>query len=235
MSLSNGSIISFHGYSAISQGDAGIASAHNARVVIALKKVYVFHIKKNFGRLFPLASAELAKQPVVGETRDRAHGMWVIRQVRRVALDERVTFPGAVQCWGVRQMRMGDDGVLETEDRVYISNAPWGELSDERILKLVRLHWGIENNCNWTADVIFDEDTHSPCKIGFGVPVASWLCLLAYNLTAVTRANLHKKDGKLQRWERVRELFYQALFRASPSQDNPSLRCIIGQLIPDIA
>lgn len=35
-------------------GDAGLASAQNAELVVARKKVYAFGIKGNFKRLFPL-------------------------------------------------------------------------------------------------------------------------------------------------------------------------------------
>jgi len=190
--------------------DAGLASAHNAEIVLLLNKVYVFAIKGNFKRLFPLAQEMLRDAEVVASTLERAQGCLVQRELRRVRVPADEKFPGATQFWGVRQTRTTDDGAVTTEDRVFITNAPWDELSPERILKLVRLHWGIENNANWTADMVFVEDTQCPCRAGNGVLVLSWLRLLAYNVVAVFRAHLPHSDGCPAAWERSRELIYQA-------------------------
>jgi hypothetical protein len=190
--------------------DAGLASAHNAKLVISLGKVYVFGIKGNFRRLFPVAQQLLKDAEVVACTSERAQGCWVVRELRRVHIPESEKFPGATQLWGVRQIRTTNDGRVETEDRVFITNAPWDELLPESILKLVRLHWGIENNANWTADLVFAEDTQCPCRAGKGVLVLSWLRLLAYNVVAVFRAHLPKRDRYMRAWERCRELIYQA-------------------------
>lgn len=190
--------------------DAGLASAHNAEVVQELHKVYVFAIKGNFKRLFSLAQELLRDAEVVALTQERAQGCLVQRELRHVHVPADEQFPGATQFWGVRQTRTTDEGVVTTEDRVFITNTPWDELSPKRILTLVRLHWGIENNANWTADMVFAEDTQCPCRAGNGVLVFSWLRLLAYNIVAVFRAHLPKRDGRPAAWERSRELIYQA-------------------------
>lgn len=190
--------------------DAGLASAHNAEVVLQLHKVYVFAIKANFKRLFPLAQELLRDAEVVALTLDRAQGCLVQRELRRVGVPADEKFPGATQLWGVRQTCTTDEGVVTTEDRVFITNTPWDELSPKRILTLVRLHWGIENNANWTADMVFAEDTQCSCRAGNGVLVLSWLRLLAYNVVAVFRAHLPRRDGRTEAWERSRELIYQA-------------------------
>lgn len=121
------------------------------------------------------------------------------------------TFPGATQFIGIRQIRISVDGGTECEDRVYITSVPWRELSPKQLLKLVRLHWKTENGANWTTDVILEEDVRRPCNKGFGPSVVSWLIVLAYNLIAVFRAHLPKKDGLPQSWERARELIYQSV------------------------
>jgi hypothetical protein len=191
-------------------GDAGLASASNAQHVLNHSKVYVWQIKANFKRLFPLALEVLACARVVATTSERYQGTEVRRELRRVAVPEGVSFPGATQLLGIRQIRTHSDGSVETEDRVYITAIPWQELTPTALLRLVRLHWGIENGANWTADMILQEDTRRPCNQGFGPNVCSWLILLAYNIVSVFRAHLPDKDGKPQRWERARELIYQA-------------------------
>ena len=45
---------------------------------------------------------------------------------------------------------------------------------------------------------------------GYGPIVVTWLLLLAYNIVSVFRAHLPLKDRRPERWERARELIYQA-------------------------
>jgi len=192
-------------------GDAGLPSGSNAQLVIDRGKLYLWQIKGNFGVLYPLALELLKNSPILASTTDRYQGKEVRREIRRVAFPDNAAFPGATQLIGVRQIRTNEDGTQECEDRIYISSIPWRELSPKRLLLLVRLHWRIENGANWTADVILEEDSRRPCNKGFGPNVVSWLLVLTYNLIAVFRAHLPKKDRLPQRWERVREVFYQAL------------------------
>lgn len=191
-------------------GDAGLASASNAQLVIDHNKCYFFQIKGNFGVLYPQASVTLKNAPILAATEDRFQGNVVRREIRRVTVPGDVTFPGATQFIGVRQIRTDANGTRTCEDRVYLTSIPWRELSPKKLLQLTRLHWKIENGANWTADMILEEDSRRPCNQGFGPNVVSWLLVLAYNLIAVFRAHLPKKDRLPQSWERVRELFYQA-------------------------
>ncbi len=194
-------------------GDAGLASASNAQEVLDHRKLYVFGIKANFNRLFPLAKGLLKSAPVVAQTVERTGGSLECRQLRRVPVLPGEAFPGATQFWGVRRI-WTEKGTPQTEDRIFITAVLWDELAPHQILSLPRLHWGIENNCNWTADMIFDEDSGSPCKAGNGVVVLSWLRLLAYNLVAGVRVHLPLKDRKPQRWERARDVVHHALLSA---------------------
>lgn len=46
-------------------------------------------------------------------------------------------------------------GERQSESRYYISSLP----PDAEVLgKAIRGHWGIENTCHWTLDVVFKED-----------------------------------------------------------------------------
>ena len=198
-------------------GDAGLASADNANEVLRYSKLYLFQVKKNFKLLHDLALNVLADARVAAVSCDRYQGVECRREVRRVIVTEKALFPGLTQFLSVRQVRIYDDGKTETEDRVYVTSIPWQELTPSDLLRLVRLHWGIENGANWTADMVLEEDSRRPCNKGFGPNVCSWLMLLAYNLIAIFRAHLPRKDGKPQRWERARELIYQAFIGAHRS------------------
>lgn len=204
--------------------DAGITSAANTKVVRGHAKHYVFALKANFGRVFPQAVALLAQAPVAACTTDRAGGKTVIRELRRVAVPAKVSFEDAVEYWGVRQIRIGAEGERTTEDRVYVVSVPADELQDEQRLRLVRLHWGIENGANWTADMCFAEDRSRPCGAGNGVLVMAWLRLLAYNLLSVFRAHLPKKDRAPERWRRAAELVHQAFLLTGRA---PLEECIV--------
>jgi hypothetical protein len=192
--------------------DAGITSRHNADVVLEAGKHYLFALKENHRRLYARARAMLEGTPVVARTEERAQGHWVTRELQRASVTQGYRFPGAAQVWLVTETREPKAGEVKVGHRVYVTSIPEGELSDARMLKLVRLHWGIENGPNWTTDILFREDEHSPCKQGFGVAVMSWLNLLAYNLVSVFRAHLPKTRATPPPWGRVGELVYQALF-----------------------
>jgi len=192
-------------------GDAGLPSSTNAQLVVDHDKCYLWQIKGNFGVLYPQALEMLDNSPVLATTTVRAQGKEVRREIRRVKVPDDVTFPGATQFIAVRQIRTSEDGTQECEDRVYITAIPWQELSPKMLLKMVRLHWQIENGANWTTDMILQEDSRRPCNKGFGPIIVSWLLVLAYNLIAVFRAHLPTKDRLPQRWQRVQEVFYQAL------------------------
>ena len=51
----------------------------------------------------------------------------------------------------------GRDEVVLT--RWYITNLPWNALTGAQMLRVVRGHWGIENDCTWALDVAWREDT----------------------------------------------------------------------------
>jgi hypothetical protein len=190
--------------------DAGNTSAANARLVLERSKVYVFGLKANLRRLYGIASDALADAPVVAETIERYRGGTCRRELRRVGCPAGVAFPGATQFWAVRRIQEGG-GKPDVEERLFVTAVPFDELSPDEILALVRLHWGIENNANWTMDMLFEEDQRSPCSKGNGILVISWLRLLAYNIVSVVRARARLRDRRLIPWRRAYELVYQAL------------------------
>jgi hypothetical protein len=178
--------------------DAGMTSRESARLVCGYGKKYLAALKRNFGKLYPRAETLLAGMLVVASSEERAGGKLVKRELRRVTFPVDYDFPGAAELWGVRQICTDAAGTVETEDRIFI--VPEHSLDDDKRLRLVRLHWGIENGANWTADVILKEDTRTPCAAGNGVLVMSWLRLLAFNLLSVFRAHLPLKDCHPEQW-----------------------------------
>lgn len=196
-------------------GDAEFTSAQNASIVRKANKHYVFGLKKNRRRLYDWATRELETSAIVQTTTEPYQGYDVRRELRRVRCSPQTRFPDAKQVWAVRRVVVEDGDEVEVEERLFITSIPWSELPPRRILRLVRLHWRIENNANWTADVVFGEDSGSPCQTGNGAVVFCWLLVLALNLVAIFRAKLPTKDNLPTSWARTFELLYQAFLRIS--------------------
>ncbi len=74
------------------------------------------------------------------------------------------------------------DGTLHTEFRYFVTNATTGMLWPQQLLRLVRQHWGIENDCNWTFDTQFGEDSGAWCTQNRAMLVLGVLRMIAYNL-----------------------------------------------------
>jgi hypothetical protein len=191
--------------------DANFASRAAAELVLSHKRDYVFAIKENRARAFAVATGALATASVIASTVDRAQGKRVTRELRRAEVPADFDgFPGAREFWSVKQVRENPSGARECEERLFIVSLDAHSLSDEERLRLVRLHWQIENGPNWTLDMVLDEDEACPCKVGHGVAVVSWLRLLAYNLLSVFRAHLPQATRN-RSWRRAADLIRQAL------------------------
>ena len=98
------------------------------------------------------------------------------------------------------------------ENRYFITSLPWDRLSGDEILRLVRLHWGVENGCHWTMDVVLGEDDHPWCTQGRALRMLSWLRLLAYNVLRLLRDRyLRSTAGRTMAWDELRRLVRRAL------------------------
>lgn len=71
-----------------------------------------------------------------------------------------VRFPGVRQVFVIERTRECQGRVAKTtHDVTYgVTSLSAQAASPERLLQLVRGHWGIENRTHWVRDVTFDED-----------------------------------------------------------------------------
>ena len=170
-------------------GDAGLACRENAQLVHDAGKYCLLGLKGNQPKLHALAEEMFKGCPgaLKKHSEDRRNGSVIIRELHTLTVNDvaEVDMAGAQQLWRVRQQTFTGGQLVIEELRYFISSIPPTLLSPTQQLALVRLHWGIENNHNWTMDVALTEDDVQPCQQNRdAIEVVAWLRLLGYNLQA---------------------------------------------------
>lgn len=201
--------------------DAGMTSADNARAVTAHLLRYVMALKETQPTLLEetkrLCGWGAHKQ--VGQVCDAAtpwekyRGTMVRRQLYRSS-DIRgwSNWESAHQVWRVKQTTKYADGTEQIVNRYFVTSLPWERLSGDEILALVRLHWGVENGCHWTMDVVLGEDARPWCTQGKALRMLSWLRLLAYNALRFLRGRyLRSSESRAMSWDEIRRLMQRTL------------------------
>lgn len=82
----------------------------------------------------------------------------------------------------VQTTRRRDGGPDEVEHRYFATNMTQGALAPSEMLELVRRHWAIENDCNWTLDMQMLEDDGAWCTQNKSALALGVLRMIAYNL-----------------------------------------------------
>jgi predicted transposase YbfD/YdcC len=199
--------------------DAGLSSKANADCIHGYDKAYVMALKETQPVLLAEAERLLSRRvkPDAESGWERHKGRLIQRRFFRT--DEIAGFHDwhhLRQAWRVEQVSIDKDGRTEKEQRYFLTSFPSGRLSAAQCLLVVRLHWGIENDCFWTLDMQWAEDDVPWCSRGRAVEVLSWFRLMAYNLVQFARRRtLRKKrpDGSREPpppWARVFAWFHQA-------------------------
>jgi predicted transposase YbfD/YdcC len=205
--------------------DAGMTSAANARFISRADLRYVMAVKDNQ----PTLLSEIQRQCGFGKHKqvqyirtattpwENYRGKSVRRELYRS--NEIAAWPEwetAKQAWRVKQTTRNADGNLSIENRYFITNLPKDRLSAREILMLVRLHWGVENGCHWTMDVILGEDERVWCTKGKALRMLSWMRLLAYNILRMLKDRyLRSPKSRTMPWDDIRRYIVQALLDAN--------------------
>lgn len=91
-------------------------------------------------------------------TEERGHGREEVRSYMQMPVPEELS---GLPLWkglksiGTATLACVRDGKETTETRYYISSLPVGV---KQFAHAVRSHWGIENSCHWSLDMIYRED-----------------------------------------------------------------------------
>ncbi len=89
----------------------------------------------------------------------RGHGRIVRRFTRVAPVTEAIKFPYAAQVVVVERKVADLKGhMVSSETSFYVTSLTSAEAGADRIAKIVRGHWDIENGLHWVRDVTWDED-----------------------------------------------------------------------------
>lgn len=145
---------------AIVTTDALHCTAAMAQAILDRKGHYVLALKKNRAKLFKAVEARVT----TARGASRAHHPSTLahdRRERRQAIvlpatdmAAQYSFPGIKAVGRITSWRRTDAAAVKTVRYFLLSR----KLSAAQLLKIVRGHWGIENNLHWILDVVFAED-----------------------------------------------------------------------------
>jgi hypothetical protein len=203
--------------------DAGACSEHNGAVVRALALHYLFGLKASQPTLFEEAQRLLGALPAHradAETDDMLGGRRTV--VRRVFITEHMAgFDG----WKhlrtvlrVESVTLDAKGRTAAHDnRYFIASLPASRLTAKQWLTLVRLHWGVENNCHHTLDTAFEEDDRPWIQSDpRGMLAVAILRRLAYNLLTLFRSVTQRSDERRATpWLELLRWVYNAIIAAT--------------------
>lgn len=201
--------------------DSGFCSQANARLIDDAGKAYFISLKDNQPELrreaerVLLAQAKRCEPEAQTDWESDSSRGWICRQLWRT--DE-------MAGWGawthLRQVvlvrvlaREGKDGPVRVlEDRYYVTNLVRGRLDGQKLLRLVRAHWRIENDLHGALDIQWQEDHGRWVQRGNGLPVTSLLRALAYNLLSLLRAvHLRSVEARAAAWHQLRDWVRDAM------------------------
>lgn len=132
-----------------------------AEAVLGAKAQYALGLKGNHAPLLAAAEAGFARAGetlAFHETQDRAHGRVERRRAAilpRSRIPDCPDFPGLKAVGRIEAERSATHRHSQTATR-YIALSKL--ITPDRLARLVRDHWSIENQLHWTLDVVFDED-----------------------------------------------------------------------------
>jgi hypothetical protein len=202
--------------------DAGNSSLAHATLIHQANLGYLAAIKSNCGDIHTEAVHLLANrtaEQAQWSVKTREHGTWETRRLWRVSIPGYLGWTHARQVVRVQRLVENERGVVSEGNRYYVTNLPAGRLKSQGWLTMIRLYWRIENNGNWTTDVVWKEDTRRVpwIRVPEAVFALSLLRMMALNLLSVLRSMSRREwDSRSVPWNDVVQALY-VLFKAVES------------------
>jgi predicted transposase YbfD/YdcC len=162
--------------------DALHTQRDHAVFLVEVKKAhYAFTVKKNRPTLHErLRTLPWERATAKFYDRSQGHGRRETRVVQVLTVDE-LDFPHAAQVAKITRHRTSLRTGKRTRETIYvITDLTSRQASPEKIARLVRSQWVIENRLHFIRDVTFDED-HSQVRTGHGPENMATLRNIAIN------------------------------------------------------
>lgn len=205
--------------------DAGACSLENANVVRGLQLHYLFGLKGTQPTLLEEAKRLLEHRPPTAADAMTEDVVGPNIVTRRAYITEEMAEFGD---WGhlrtvlriESETRTRDGKLGAHENRYFLVSLQRAALADAQWLRVVRLHWGVENNCHNTFDSIFREDAkpwieNSPQ----GALAVLLLRRIAYNMLALFRAVTQRsEERRAMPWADLLRGFDKALVAINEAQ-----------------
>lgn len=143
----------------------------------------------------PLESIKAASEFNRASTTNKGHGRIEQRSITTTSLlKDYLNWPGAWQVFQVVRTRI-KRGEATTETSYGVTSLSPEQATAERLLRLVRGHWGIENSLHWVRDVTFGEDA-SQVRTGSAPAIMAGIRNVA--ITLLNRAGVKNKAEALR-------------------------------------
>jgi hypothetical protein len=209
--------------------DAGYTSLHNASLIYESGRQYMMSLKQTQPELFAEAERLLplrkkrrrgkgaAQLPPEAETYEKRDGKLITRQLWRSAeAAGYLDWTHLKEMWLVRQTtEVLQTGEVSVEDRFFLSSLEPDALTGAQALALVRMHWHVENDCNWVIDTQWKEDDCPWVATGNGLLVVTLLRLMAFNILQLLRNRTLRSDSnRAMAWADVLKMVDDALLLA---------------------
>lgn len=171
-----------------------------AQAIRERKGHYVLALKKNRAKLFRIAGALIHAARRASRARERSTRAHDRRERRHAVvvpapgMAEHCAFPGIVAVGRITNWRRTDARPAQCKVRYFLLSR---KLSAPQLLKVVRAHWGIENQLHWILDVVFAEDRnrsrmdHAPENLAFLRKLALNMLQASPYVASMRRKMLH--------------------------------------------
>jgi len=206
--------------------DAGATSKHNAQHVVDAGKHYVFALKTPQHDLWNEYVPDLAERPshtMDAETVDVVHSSQTV--TRRLFL---VATPHGSPGWEHLRTVLRVEATCEDaegnerscESRYFLSSLPTTALTPRQWLRLIRAHWGVENNVHHALDVQFEEDAHLfvPTDVNASLCVIVLRRIVLSLFTLFRNVSLKSEKNRRMPWRKLLDWTHRALVSATQDQ-----------------
>lgn len=194
--------------------DAGMVSRKNATELCGRGLDYIMALKGGQGTLYHHARGAFTQHSKPDAVEEEiVNGKQITRSAFHIsAPDNFVEWEHLREFWKVHKISIHPNGEVEEETRYFMTSLSPEVLSSQQILEAVRMHWGIENNANWTLDALWKED--SAPWTSKAMSLVAHLRMMAFNIIARLRMRrLKAKEHRTLAWKDFFRFFEHALCR----------------------